>query len=145
MKKMTNKKSRWLPMLFAAAAVIMELYPKAVVVRRVATPEEIFRDYYSYFSMTPYWSENPYPLRAGICSCILLSLVVLRMWKGGRILDLMAILDGAAAVIMSAYAVRSQRGYTAGHGIGCVLCILLVISVVSIVVGMLLYDKKIRT
>lgn len=132
-------------MLFAAMAVIAELYPRAVVVRRVATPEEVFRDYYSYFSMTPYWSENPYPLRAGIFSCILLFFVLLRIWKCARIMDLLALLAGAAAVIMSAYAAKSQRGYTAGCLTGSVICIFLVISVVSIVVGVLLYDKKIRT
>ena len=137
-----KRQNKWLPVFFVIIAIVMELYPKAVVVRRVATPEEIFRDYYSYFSMTPFWSENPYPLRAGICSCILLLLVLLKAWKGGKVLSLLALAAGVSAIILSVFAAKSQQGYTAGCRMGSIICFLLVISVVSIIVETLFYDKK---
>lgn len=57
--------------VFIIMTLLLELYPKGVMVSRIAAPDERFTDWHFYFSMTPYWLGNRYPLLTAILTCVL--------------------------------------------------------------------------
>lgn len=119
---------------------MLELYPKGAVVSRIAAPGEHFIDYYSYFSMTPYWSENKYPLRTGISSCSLIVLIVLKLLMRNRsnMWDIMVLIIGILTIVFSGLAANYQYESTIAY----IISILLVFSFLTAAIGMLLKKDK---
>lgn len=135
-----GKKWNLLSLAFLGAALLLELYPRGAVVSRIAAPGEHFLDYFSYFSLTPYWSENQYPLRTGILSFVFVILILLKIWKGQRIrfLDVLVLVTGGLVVVCSGCAAHYQYE----NAIAYTIMTFLVFSFLSVVGGMLTGNDK---
>lgn len=135
-------KKRWnlLSLIFLGAAILLELYPKGAVVSRIAAPEEHFLDYFSYFSMTPYWSENQYPMRTGILSCGFAILLIWKILKSeqGKVLDLFVLLTGGLAIVCSVRAAYDQYESMIAN----IILTFLIFSFLSVGGGMLMKNDK---
>ena len=125
---------KWWDMLLLiiiGITVLLELYPKGVAVSRMAAPGEHFIDYFSYFNLTPYWSENKYPLRTGILSCILFIFTLLKLMIRRKILDISILVIDTLAIIFSIFAVYSQYENIFGYSISVFLILFFVFAVIE--------------
>lgn len=85
-------------------AVLSELLPDSITVNRIAAPGEQFIDHYSYFDMTPFWSENRYPLITGILTVLLFILIL----SGTRVKKpMLDICTAVVNILAFIYAVRT--------------------------------------
>lgn len=104
--------------ILSGLAFALLCLPNVVLVSRVANPQEIFRDYYFCFSMTPYWHMNHYPLWAFGLGLVLFVSVFFRKWH-----PVLALLRAACAGGAAAAAIRMatlQKAYPYGYWVGTI-------------------------
>lgn len=116
--------------IFIIITLLLELYPESVMVSRIAAPDERFIDWYSYFSMTPYWSGNRYPLFTAILTCILVILHIIGIIRGKQpVIPMLAAV--APAVLFSVLAVRIQYDNPFGYCITGMLAMVILSLVIT--------------
>ena len=71
------KKTRFLPLICPAVALILEALPWGAVLNFGQPDGEPFRETFSYFSLTPFGYANFWPLITAVLSCALLILSVI--------------------------------------------------------------------
>ena len=71
------KKTRFLPLICPAAALILELLPWGAALNFGQPDGETIRQTFSYFSLMPFGYANFWPLITAVLSCVLLIVSVL--------------------------------------------------------------------
>lgn len=126
-------KKRWdlLLLIIIGITVLLELYPKGVVVSRIAAPGEHFIDYFTYFNLTPYWNENKYPLRTGVLTCVLFVFASVKLLIRRKILDISILVIDILAIISSVLAAYSQYENIFGYIISMFLIVFFIFTVIG--------------
>ena len=80
-------KRKWIYLILPVLALVLEILPYGAVCVFALDGGDSLRQAYSYFSLVPFGYANFAPLLTAIATCIVLLLLCIYMWKGGRSME----------------------------------------------------------
>lgn len=133
-----NKVFKLISIIITSVTLILEIYPKSVVISRIANPYEQSLSYSSYFS---FLTEKNYTFYTGILTIILLIILILSLFKKINFSKISSLLVCIIASVFSYYSTIELYDRTIAYSIFVLLIIDSILLLIDFIINFIKTKK----